>query len=160
MAESDDPIGAIKEHIRRLDEQAERIAKERSMWLEALRVAAPELADALTEPPFSGKREGMTTMIPQVRVRHSQGKSKTLKAERPNSKHVTIANAAGFSLHSLGEHPSVNCTASMLSQAASGGVGMSAERAKAIQKLTRSKEYPRGIEATMEFWPLLRDPKA
>jgi hypothetical protein len=100
-------------------------------------------------------------MITATRVRHSQGKSRKMSAQgRQPSRAVVIANAAGHSLHSLAECEGVGCTASALTQAHQGDIGMPADRAKLIQKLTRSKEYPKGIEPTAEFWPKLRLPKS
>jgi hypothetical protein len=101
-------------------------------------------------------------MIPQVRVRHSQGKNRKLEAAgTPPSRVVVIANAAGHSLHSLAEKIAEaeggTYSASALSQAATkGGIGMPPARAKLIQKLTRSKAFPQGIEPSAEFWPQLR----
>lgn len=147
------------------DERIEALGREiaaKQAERDGLVRARAALAGDLTNAEHSGKPEGMA-MIPQVRVRHSRGKQRKMTegGEQP-SRIVVIANAAGHSLHSLAEaieeaQGSGTYSASALSQAATkGGIGMPEARAKLIQKLTRSKEYPKGIEPTVEFWPQLR----
>lgn len=146
-----DTIALLEQRLAELDDEIARLAEERDRTERALAGAR-----GLTSVEQSGKR---LDMISQVRVRHSQGHQKKARAKGKTSRVVEIANAAGYSLHMLGEQPGVECTASMLSQAASGVCGMSMERALRIQALTVSETFPAGIEATKEFWPVLRSAK-
>jgi hypothetical protein len=159
------PAEALEQKLAELDAEIARLRVERELHARALAVLREDLTERgaghLTLNDRGGKAEGM---IPQVRVRHSQGKNRKLEAAgTPPSRVVVIANAAGYSLHSLAEKIAEaeggTYSASALSQAATkDGIGMPATRAKLIQKLTRSKRFPKGIEPTAEFWPKIRLP--